>query len=267
MSKDLFKIPENVKVFIDNIETDENPRYHTRTILNVWEGDYNVDLVDISSVKDKPQIQLSVRYANTKFYEMDDPERPQPDGFYDSAWDVVDDIMICYREFSTLESAAEDTNFFIANFKHWQENLLHNCSGFDTTQNHFPTTIKKLIKIFESKDFKFIKLFDEKELSTANYKVIEFINNNKTFHIAFNNHKPYCAFIKNFSVTNLVAEFRYFPLEPAYALQNFAYCFSPNRLEMPLEGAWISKLSETELKQIKYWKAKTWGELLFNKWD
>ena len=120
---------------------------------------------------------------------------------------------------------------------------------------------------FEQHRFAFNKMYDEKELNTANYRVFEFKKNGFLFHIALNNHKPYVAMIKDFKPTNLICEFYGMPVEQSYALCNVGYTIPINILEMPLEKSFINKLTAVELKQIKYWKAKTVGELVFNKWD
>ena len=131
---------------------------------------------------------------------------------------------------------------------------------------------KKIIEVFtnpefEQHRFQFNKIFDEKELNSANYKVFEFERYGYLFHIALNNHKPYTAMIKDFEPTKITLEFYALPVEQSYALQNFGFTFPTNILELPLEKPFINKLTEVELKQIKHWKAKTFGELLFNKWD
>ena len=150
--------------------------------------------------------------------------------------------------------------------------MLENTSGFDTKTDNDISIEKKLIQVFtnpefEQHQFKFNKKFDEKELNTANYKVFEFEKKGFLFHIALNNHKPYLAMIKDFVPTKMINEFYGMPVEQSYALCNFGFTFPKNILELTLEKPFINKLTEIELKQVKHWKIKTFGELLFNKWD
>ena len=120
---------------------------------------------------------------------------------------------------------------------------------------------------YEQHRFKFNKIYEVKYLKSANYKVFEFEKNGFLFHIALNNHKPYLAMIKDFDVSKMIQEFYGMPVEQSYALNNFAFTFPTNILDLPLENPFINKLTKYELKQIKHWKAKTFGELIFNKWD
>ena len=104
-------------------------------------------------------------------------------------------------------------------------------------------------------------------MECANYKVFEFKKRNQLYHVALNNHKPYFALLKDFKVSNFVCEFYDVPINPAYALQGIAFGMPTDILKWKLDKPYINRLTEMEIKQIKYWKAKTFGEFLFNKWD
>ena len=271
-SKDIFKIPDYYKVMIDNIITDENPRYHTADIIICFYKHYSVRFHYLNKGNGYFSYELIVDYSNPIFYEMGDPRiKPLPP-MYNSVWDYDETLHVFQKEYQSVEESASDVNFHLANAKNFEENLLQKISGFDSKLANDISVEKKLIEVFTNPEyeqyrFKFNKVYDVKYLYSANYKIFEFKKNGFLFHVALNNHKPYLAMIKDFDVSKMVHEFYGMPVEQSYALNNFAFTFPTNILDLPLENPFINKLTMYELKQIKYWKAKTIGELLFNKWD
>ena len=271
-SKDIFKIPDYYKVMIDNIITDENPRYHTADIIICFYKHYSVRFHYLNKGNGYFSYELIVDYSNPIFYEMGDPRiKPLPP-MYNSVWDYDETLHVFQKEYQSVEESASDVNFHLANAKNFEENLLQKISGFDSKLANDISVEKKLIEVFTNPEyeqyrFKFNKVYDVKDLNLANYKVFEFEKNGFLFHVALNNHKPYLAMIKDFDVSKMVHEFYGMPVEQSYALNNFVFTFPTNILDLPLENPFINKLTMYELKQIKYWKAKTIGELLFNKWD
>ena len=271
-SKDIFTIPEFYKVIVENIVTDENPRYHTTTVLWVHYNYYSLTLTYLNKGNGYFSYELIVNFSNPKFYELGDPRiKPLPP-MYETSWDYDETLHVFQKEYQSIEESAADVNFYLANAKNFEETLLENVSGFDTKITNDISIEKKLMEVFtnptfEQHRFTFNKMYDEKELNTANYSVFEFEKNGFLFHIALNNHRPYYAMLKDFKPTNLICEFYGMPVEQAYALCNVGYTFPTNILELSLGKPFTDKLTEVEIKQIKYWKAKTIGELFFNKWD
>ena len=271
-TKDIFVIPDFYKVMVENIITDENPRYHTTTVLWVHYNYYTLTLTYLNKGSGYFSYELKVDFSNPTFYELGDPRLKPLPPMYKTSWDYDETLHIFQKEYQSIEESAADVNFHLANAKNFEETLLENISGFDAKITNDISIEKKLMEVFtnptfEQHRFAFNKMYDEKELNTANYRVFEFKKNGFLFHIALNNHKPYVAMIKDFKPTNLICEFYGMPVEQSYALCNVGYSFPTNILELPLEKPFINKLTAVELKQIEYWKAKTIGELLFNKWD
>ena len=86
-SKDIFKIPDYYKVMIDNIITDESPRYHTTDIIICFYKHYSVRFNYLNKGDGYFSYELIVDYSNPKFYELDDPSiKPLPP-MYNSTWD------------------------------------------------------------------------------------------------------------------------------------------------------------------------------------
>ena len=270
--KDIFSIPDYYKVMVDNIITDENPRYHTTTVLWVQYNYYTLTLNYLNKGNGYFTYELIVDFSNPQFYEVGDLRLKPLPPMYETTWDFNETFHIFQKEYQSIEESANDVNFYLANAKIFEETLLENVSGFDTKITNDIAVEKKLIQVFtnpefEQHRFKFNKIFDEKELNTANYSVFEFEKRGFLFHIALNNHKPYTAMIKDFEPTKIIHKFYEMPIEQSYALQNFGFTFPTNILELPLEKPFINQLTDVELKHIKHWKAKTIGEILFNKWD
>ena len=265
--QNLFVIPDVYKIFIDNIVSEESPRYHDAQVFIVYYKYYSVKLTYLNQGDAGQFYELDVSMSNLKFYDMDDPNRPKDDGFYSSVWDYDSTLHIFNQQYLSLEAAAPDANFWLANYADFEADLLQNVSGFDTKINNSPDLIKNIIAVFEAHGFRYKQIYTEKVLNTANYKVLELKNGTQIFHIAVNNHKPYLACIKDFALSNIKVEFHNFPIEPSYGLQNIAFTFPKNLLELSLNSIFTAKISASERKQIQYWKAETIGEFLFNKWD
>ena len=270
--KNIFIIPDYWRLFIDNIITDENPRYHTTSVLTIHYKFHTLTLTYLNKGNGYFSYELIVSFSNPKFYEVGNPRLKPLPPMYETGWDFDETLHVFQKEYQSIEESANDVNFHLANAKNFEETLLENTSGFDTKIVNDISVEKKLIDVFTNNEFeqhrfKFNKIFDEKELNSANFRVFEFEKRGFLFHIVLNNHKPYTAMIKDFEPTKMVQEFYGMPIEQSYALQNFGFTFPENILELPLEKPFINQLTDYEMKQIKHWKAKTFGELLFNKWD
>ena len=271
-SKDIFTIPDFYKVMVENIITGENPRYHTTTVLWVHYNYYTLTLTYLNKGSGYYSYELIVSFSNPIFYELGDPSLKPLPPMYETSWDYDTTLHIFQKEYQRIEESAVDVNFHLANAKNFEETLLENVSGFNAKIVNDISVEKKLVDVFLNNEFEqhrftFNKMYDEKELNTANYKVFEFEKRGFLFQIALNNHKPYTAMLKDFEPTKMIQEFYGMPVEQSYALQNFGFTFPENILELPLEKPFTNKLTEVEMKQIEYWKAKTIGELVFNKWD
>jgi hypothetical protein len=271
-TKDIYAIPDYYTVIIDNIMTNENPRYHTNQVLYCSYKNYTIDVVFCNKGNEYYCYELKVNFSDPKFYEIGDPRKKPLPPMYETTWDRNESMLLFFKEYKTMEDSANDVNYWLSNAKEFEESLLENCSGFDTNINNDKNLERIFINAFtinqfKEQQFEFIQIFDNKQLNTANYKVFEFKKENNLYHIALNNHKPYFALLKDFRVSNLVCEFYDVPINPSYALQGIAFGIPTDILEWKLEQPYINRLSEMELKQIKYWKASTIGEFLFNKWD
>jgi hypothetical protein len=267
MISQLYNIPDFYSVIINTLDSTENPRYHDTAVLHCTIKFYNVRLTYLNKLDGKPMYELVVNMSNIAFYAKGDIRIPAPDPFYPSTWDYDETLHVFRCEYETLESAANDTNYWLNHYPEFERNFLQDISGFDSKQYNSSDLLKMIIQIFESASYKFNQLYDSKALQTANFQVLEFEFEQKTFHIAVNNHKPYCACIKDFNTLDLIPQFRNFPLNPSYSLENIAFTFPINILTLPLEKSWLAALNQSELKQIEYWKAMTFGEVIFNKWD
>ena len=202
-SKVIFVIPDFYKVMVENIITDENPRYHTTTVLWVHYNYYTLTLTYLNKGNGYFFYELIVNFSNPKFYELGDTRLKPLPSMYETCWDYDETLHIFQKEYKSIEESAVDVNFHLANAKNFEETLLENVSGFNTKITNNISTEKKPIEVFTNPlfaqhRFTFNKIYDEKELNTANYTVFEFDKNGFLFHIALNNHRPYFAMIKDF---------------------------------------------------------------------
>ena len=130
--KDIFEIPDYYKVMIDNIITDESPRYHTTDIIICLYKHYSVRFHYLNKGNGYFSYELIVDYSDTKFYELGDPRiKPLPP-MYNSTWDFDETLHVFQKEYQSVEESVSDVNFHLANAKNFEESLLKEISGFDS---------------------------------------------------------------------------------------------------------------------------------------
>ncbi len=84
------------------------------------------------------------------------------------------------------------------------------------------------------------------------------------FSILLNEHYPYLAFAsvnENTTFTFIDVPFLHAYFSPFY------YLLDTTILNKPFTPLLNTELNSTELEQIAYWKPKTIGQIIFNKWD
>jgi hypothetical protein len=270
-SKDIFTIPEYYKVSIDNIVTDENPRYHTTQVFYCTYKFYAASLVYCNRGNGVNGYEFMVTFSDLKFYLLGDLRiKPLPP-MYQSTWDYNQSMLLFFKEYKSIDECATDVNQWLGYAKRFEETFLENVSGLNNTTCHNATFIANFIAAFTESDFEehqfiFKKVLDESELGKANYKIFEFEKDNQLYFIALNNHKPYFALIKDFNISNTICEFYDVPIHPAYALQSIVFGMPTDILDWKLEEPYINSLTKNELQLIQNNKAATIGELMFNKW-
>jgi len=118
----------------------------------------------------------------------------------------------------------------------------------------YPIEYTGAYKILGFKDDEIIK----------NYSRLSIIDksNNNNFDVLINSVYPYfCGvMVDSFNFIDLPIEIR------NYADSKFTY-LTPEELNSKFEKNDLSELNEAELKAIKYWKPKTFGEIIFNTYD
>ena len=109
--------------------------------------------------------------------------------------------------------------------------------------------------------------FKDTEINT-NYSRVAIKDklSNNDFDILVNNYYPYyCGVTSHSAWMNFT--FIDLPNEIRNCLdENFEYLTTTD-LNLRVDDENLSELSEPELKQIKYWKSKTFGEIIFNGYD
>nr|WP_294937880.1 hypothetical protein [uncultured Flavobacterium sp.] len=101
----------------------------------------------------------------------------------------------------------------------------------------------------------------------SNYYRLKIINGitNQKFDILINSHYEYYCGINEES-TWMKIEFIELPENLISSVVDFEY-LNPIQLSLEIQNQDLSQLTKFELKQIKYWNSKTFGEIIFNGYD
>ncbi|MES2555281.1 MAG: hypothetical protein V4604_03970 [Bacteroidota bacterium] len=103
------------------------------------------------------------------------------------------------------------------------------------------------------------------DIGVQNYYRLSILDKseNSTLDILINSMYPYYCGV----VADSYNEFIHLPAEIiSFADSTFSY-LSPLELNSRFHESDLTELNESELKEIKYWGAKTFGEIIFNDWD
>ena len=151
--------------------------------------------------------------------------------------------------------------------------LQNGITGFWTPGQDIPppeidlTRLQRLVSTLnDSGEYVLVGLADEQQ--SQNYVRYQFINaeGNQRFDMLVNVHYPvYCGVAENSSWMNLTflelsEHFRSY-FEPEFQYLN------PQYLSTSFSQSDLSELNRTEVEQIKYWKSKTFGDIVFNGYD